>query len=79
MMSKKIQFNIWIPPEWKEQLKRIARYKSMEEDRTITHVDLVVGAIRDILEKNKDIGAGKTSKTTVMLHTEADHEISGYE
>jgi hypothetical protein len=40
------QINISIPKSWLEQLERIARLRSVEEDRTMTHLDLMREAIQ---------------------------------
>lgn len=43
--KKNVQINITIPEEWKKQLERLARIYSVEEDRTITFLDLMRQAI----------------------------------
>ncbi len=48
MVTKKTtQVNIAIPVDWKKQLERLARIYSVEEDRTITFLDLMREAIRE--------------------------------
>jgi hypothetical protein len=41
------QINISIPKEWFEQLERLARLYSVEEDKTLTHLDLIRNAIKE--------------------------------
>ncbi len=41
------QINISIPKEWAEQLERLARIKSIEQDKTLSHIDLIRTAIKD--------------------------------
>lgn len=45
--KKTTQVNIAIPVDWKKQLERLARIYSVEEDRTITFLDLMREAIRE--------------------------------
>ena len=42
---KKAQLNIYLPLPWKDELIRIARIRSYEEDRTISLLDLVREAL----------------------------------
>lgn len=41
------QINVSIPKEWFEQLERLARLYSVEEDRTLTHLDLIRNALKE--------------------------------
>ena len=41
------QINISIPKAWFEQLDRIARVRSVEEDKTMTYLDLIRGAVKE--------------------------------
>lgn len=55
------QVNITMPENWICQLERLARIYSVDEDRTITYLDLIRDALKekynliDIEEENKDI------------------------
>lgn len=44
--SDNIQINISIPSEWKKKLENLARIYSIEEDETITFLDLMRSGIR---------------------------------
>ena len=51
-MSKKkkipmTQVNISIPTDWKNQLEKLARIYSVEEDQTLTFLDLMRRAINE--------------------------------
>ena len=39
--SNNVQINISIPMEWKKELENLARIYSVEEDKTITFLDLM--------------------------------------
>jgi len=41
------QINISIPKNWFIQLERLARMLSVEEDKTITHIDLIRDALKE--------------------------------
>ena len=43
----KIQINIAIPKQWKDELERIARIYSVEEENTLTYLDLIRRAIKE--------------------------------
>ena len=45
--SNHVQINISIPMEWKEQLENLARIYSVEEDETITFLDLMRRGIQE--------------------------------
>lgn len=55
------QVNITMPENWICQLERLARIYSVDEDKTITYLDLIRDALKekynliDIEEENKDI------------------------
>ena len=48
-MKKKdnVQVNISIPRNWKEQLERLARVYSVEENKTVTFLDLMRRGIQE--------------------------------
>ena len=41
------QINIAFPKEWKEELERLARVFSVEEENTLTYLDLIRRAIKE--------------------------------
>jgi hypothetical protein len=41
------QINIALPREWKEELERLARVFSVEEENTLTYLDLIRRAIKE--------------------------------
>ena len=41
------QINIALPKEWKEKLERLARVFSVEEEITLTYLDLIRRAIKE--------------------------------
>jgi len=41
------QINIALPKEWKEELERLARVFSVEEEDTLTYLDLIRRAIKE--------------------------------
>ena len=41
------QINIALPKEWKEELERLARVFSVEEEKTLTYLDLIGRAIKE--------------------------------
>lgn len=45
--SNNVQINISIPKEWKTELENIARVYSVEEDKTITFLDLMRRGIQE--------------------------------
>lgn len=47
MASKNVQVNITMPAEWKQQIERLARIQSVEEDKTVTFLDLMRRAIAE--------------------------------
>ena len=42
-----IQINIAIPKQWKDELERLARIYSVEEENTLTYLDLIRRAIKE--------------------------------
>lgn len=48
-MAKKetVQLNVSIPSDWKDELERLARIYSVEEERTLSHLDLIRRAIQE--------------------------------
>lgn len=49
MPQKKTQFNMFIPEEWKEKLERLARIKSLEEDKNISAHDILKEQIQILI------------------------------
>ena len=45
--SNNIQINISIPIEWKTELENLARIYSVEEEKTITFLDLIRRGIQE--------------------------------
>lgn len=41
------QINIALPKEWKEELEKLARVFSVEEECTLTYLDLIRRAIKE--------------------------------
>lgn len=41
------QINVSLPKPWLEQLERLARLFSVEEDKTLSHLDLIRDAIKE--------------------------------
>lgn len=44
---KNTQINIAIPERWRLELERLARIYSVEEERTLTYLDLIRTAIKE--------------------------------
>jgi len=44
------QINIALPKEWKEELERLARVFSVEEEDTLTYLDLIRRAVKEKYE-----------------------------
>ena len=42
-----IQINIAIPKQWKDELERLARIYSVEEENTLTYLDLIRLAVKE--------------------------------
>ena len=47
MANKNVQINIIMPAEWKQQIERLARIQSVEEDKTVIFLDLMRRAIAE--------------------------------
>ncbi len=47
MSTKNVQVNITMPAEWKQHIERLARIQSVEEDKTVTFLDLMRRAIAE--------------------------------
>ena len=45
--SNNVQINISIPSEWKEQLENLARIYSVDEQRTVTFLELMRRGIQE--------------------------------
>ena len=41
------QINVSMPKPWFDQLERLARIYSVEEDRTLSHLDLIRDALKE--------------------------------
>ncbi len=48
------QVNISIPTDWKNQLEKLARIYSVEEDQTLTFLDLMRRAINEKYQLDDD-------------------------
>ena len=48
------QINISIPKEWRDELERMARIFSVEEEQTLTYLDLIRRAIQEKYELDAD-------------------------
>ena len=44
------QINISIPIEWKDELEKLARIYSVEEEKTLTYIDLIRIAVKEKYE-----------------------------
>jgi len=42
-----VQVNIFIPAEWREELKNLARIYSVEEGRKVTYIELICRGIQE--------------------------------
>ena len=51
---KMTQINISIPADWKAQLDQLARLYSVEEDETLTALDLMRRAINEKYQLDRD-------------------------
>jgi len=51
---KNIQINIALPEQWKIELERLARVYSVEEETTLTYLDLIRRAIVEKYGLNDD-------------------------
>lgn len=52
-----VQINLSIPKKWKEELERVARVFSVEEEKTLTYVDLIRRAVKEkynLLKESKN-------------------------
>ena len=49
---KNTQINITIPSDWKRELENLARIYSVEEGKTMTHLDLMRRAIKEKYKLN---------------------------
>lgn len=55
------QINISIPKEWRDELERMARIFSVEEEQTLTYLDLIRRAIQEKYELDADGHSIQTS------------------
>ncbi|NLX91621.1 MAG: hypothetical protein GXZ07_08570 [Firmicutes bacterium] len=44
---KNVQINISIPQSWKTELENLARIYSVEEEKTLTYLDLIRRAVKE--------------------------------
>ena len=51
---KNVQINISIPENWKDELENLARIYSVEEESTLTYLDLMRRAIQEKYELDND-------------------------
>lgn len=51
---KNVQINISIPEKWKDELENLARIYSVEEESTLTYLDLMRRAIQEKYELDSD-------------------------
>ena len=51
---KNVQINISIPQNWKDELENLARIYSVEEETTLTYLDLIRRAIQEKYELEKN-------------------------
>ena len=56
------QINISIPQEWFGQLERLARMYSVQEDRTLSHLDLIRSALQEKYNLNENTADTKTDQ-----------------
>lgn len=49
-----IQTNISIPKKWREELERLARIYSVEEEKTLTYLDLIRRAMKEKYSLEED-------------------------
>lgn len=55
-----VQINISIKKEWKEQLENLARIFSVEEQKTLTYIDLIREAIKEKYNLDDEISSDKS-------------------
>lgn len=48
--KKNVQINISIPSNWRDELERLARIYSVEEEKTLSFLDLMRRAIKEKYE-----------------------------
>lgn len=48
------QVNISIPSEWKDELERLARIFSVEEETALTYLDLIRRAVKEKYDLSED-------------------------
>ena len=51
---KNVQINISIPENWKDELENLARIYYVEEESTLTYLDLIRRAIQEKYELDSD-------------------------
>lgn len=53
-MQDNTQVNMAIPKEWRDELERLARIYSVEEEKTLTYLDLIRRAIKEKYSLKED-------------------------
>jgi len=53
MQPQNTQINLIIPKRWKLELERLARLRSMQEDKNVSYADLIRAAVREKYELTK--------------------------
>ena len=51
---KNVQINISIPETWKKELENLARIYSVEEETTLTYIDLIRRGIKEKYELSEN-------------------------
>ena len=71
------QVNISIPSEWKDELERLARIFSVEEETTLNYLDLIRRAVKEKYDLSEDeeqtdgkfvSTVGKVSEATILRY-----------
>ncbi len=57
-MSKNTQINIAIPAHWRDELENLARIYSVEEETSLTYLDLVRRAVKEKYHLQESMEAG---------------------
>ena len=52
-----VQVNIVMPKTWKKELENLARIFSVEEQRTLTYIDLIRSAVKEKYQLSEDRNA----------------------
>jgi len=72
--TKNVQINSFLPPHWKTELENLARVFSVEEEATLTYLDLIRRAIQEKYAATQD-KASSTAEFTIIITSNAksDH------